>query len=66
MWDGLENPSSWKIENVAGAALGAVPEVIPLSQRGSSGSPGCLPLSPLLPDTQHSSSRSQVLLAGGI
>lgn len=51
--------------HAASATVGAVPVVIPLSQSGSSSFPGCLPLSPLLPDTQHcSSSVSQVLLAG--
>lgn len=43
-------------------AQGTVPVVIPLARSGSSRSPGCLPLSPLLPDTQHLSSRSQGLL----
>lgn len=36
-----------------GAAVGAVPAVIPLSQSGSSSFPGCLPLSPLTPNTRQ-------------
>lgn len=74
VWDGagksqlLENQAAgaWQAQG-HGASVGAVPVAIPLSQSGSSSFPGCLPLSPLLPDTQHSSSSvSQELLAAWI